>query len=158
LGTNDGWLGPNGSSARALPVTPSADEILEDKGVLILPDVLANAGGVVVPYFEWVQGLQEYFWKEAEVNAKLNDIELEARYRECSRWSRSTASGPSSTTSKRLGEWEDGVTNLDSRSAGGDRLTVGVAARLPVPPGPHPGEEDGQRTGSRRRRSRTTRT
>jgi glutamate dehydrogenase (NAD(P)+) len=56
------------------PVTPGADSILEDKGVLILPDVLANAGGVVVSYFEWVQGLQEYFWKEAEVNAKLNDI------------------------------------------------------------------------------------
>jgi glutamate dehydrogenase (NAD(P)+) len=56
------------------PVTPSADEILEDNGVLVLPDILANAGGVVVSYFEWVQGLQEYFWKEAEVNAKLNDI------------------------------------------------------------------------------------
>ncbi len=56
------------------PVTPTADEILEDKGVLVLPDILANAGGVVVSYFEWVQGLQEYFWKEAEVNAKLNDI------------------------------------------------------------------------------------
>jgi glutamate dehydrogenase (NAD(P)+) len=56
------------------PVTPTADAILEDKGVLILPDVLANAGGVVVSYFEWVQGLQEYFWKEVEVNAKLNDI------------------------------------------------------------------------------------
>jgi glutamate dehydrogenase (NAD(P)+) len=56
------------------PVTPSADDILEDKGVLVLPDILANAGGVVVSYFEWVQGLQEYFWKEAEVNAKLNDI------------------------------------------------------------------------------------
>jgi glutamate dehydrogenase (NAD(P)+) len=60
------------------PVTPGADEILEDKGVLILPDVLANAGGVVVSYFEWVQGLQEYFWKEAEVNAKLNDIVVRA--------------------------------------------------------------------------------
>jgi glutamate dehydrogenase (NAD(P)+) len=56
------------------PVTPSADEILEEKGLLVLPDILANAGGVIVSYFEWVQGLQEYFWKEAEVNAKLNDI------------------------------------------------------------------------------------
>ena len=56
------------------PLTPMADEILEDRGVVILPDVLANAGGVVVSYFEWVQGLQEYFWKESEVNAKLNDI------------------------------------------------------------------------------------
>src|SRR4029077_12578423 len=56
------------------PITPAADEILEEKGVLVLPDILANAGGVVVSYFEWVQGLQEYFWKEAEVNAKLNDI------------------------------------------------------------------------------------
>ena len=56
------------------PVTPTADEILEQNGVLILPDILANAGGVVVSYFEWVQGLQEYFWKEDEVNAKLNDI------------------------------------------------------------------------------------
>jgi glutamate dehydrogenase (NAD(P)+) len=56
------------------PVTPAGDEILEDKGVLVLPDILANAGGVVVSYFEWVQGLQEYFWKEPEVNSKLRDI------------------------------------------------------------------------------------
>ena len=56
------------------PITPDADVILDDRGVLVLPDVLANAGGVVVSYFEWVQGLQEYFWKESEVNAKLNDI------------------------------------------------------------------------------------
>jgi glutamate dehydrogenase (NAD(P)+) len=56
------------------PVTPTADEVLDERGILVLPDVLANAGGVVVSYFEWVQGLQEYFWKETEVNAKLNDI------------------------------------------------------------------------------------
>ena len=60
------------------PVTPGGDEILEEKGVLVLPDVLVNAGGVVVSYFEWVQGLQEYFWKEYEVNAKLNDIVVRA--------------------------------------------------------------------------------
>ena len=53
---------------------PRPTQILDDRGVLVLPDVLANAGGVVVSYFEWVQGLQEYFWKEDEVNAKLNDI------------------------------------------------------------------------------------
>jgi glutamate dehydrogenase (NAD(P)+) len=67
------------------PVTPEADQILEDRGVLVLPDVLANAGGVVVSYFEWVQGLQEYFWKESEVNAKLNDIVTRA-FAETWRW------------------------------------------------------------------------
>jgi len=56
------------------PVTIEADDILADRGVLVLPDVVANAGGVVVSYFEWVQGLQEYFWKEEEVNERLNEI------------------------------------------------------------------------------------
>jgi len=60
------------------PTTPGADEILDDRSILVLPDVLANAGGVVVSYFEWVQGLQEYFWKEYEVHAKLNDIVVRA--------------------------------------------------------------------------------
>ena len=56
------------------PTTPAADEILEGNGVMILPDVLANAGAAVVDYFEWVQGLQEYFWKEDEINHRLNGI------------------------------------------------------------------------------------
>ena len=56
------------------PVTPEADEILEEKGVVVLPDILANAGGVVVSYFEWVQGLQQYFWSEQEVDSRLDAI------------------------------------------------------------------------------------
>ncbi len=56
------------------PTTPRADKILEEKDVFIIPDILANAGGVTVSYFEWVQGLQAYFWTEREVNLKLRDI------------------------------------------------------------------------------------
>lgn len=56
------------------PITPQADRILEGKGIFIIPDILANAGGVTVSYFEWVQGLQAYFWTEREVNLKLRDI------------------------------------------------------------------------------------
>ena len=60
------------------PTTAAGDAILAKNGITVVPDVLANAGGVVVSYFEWVQGLQEYFWKEYEVNAKLNDIVVRA--------------------------------------------------------------------------------
>jgi glutamate dehydrogenase (NAD(P)+) len=56
------------------PTTPSADEILADKGVFVVPDVMANAGGVVVSYFEWVQNLQHFRWGEDEVNERLGDI------------------------------------------------------------------------------------
>lgn len=56
------------------PITPQADRILEGKGIFVIPDILANAGGVTVSYFEWVQGLQAYFWTEREVNLKLRDI------------------------------------------------------------------------------------
>jgi glutamate dehydrogenase (NAD(P)+) len=54
------------------PVTPEADEILQKKGVFIIPGILANAGGVVVSYFEWVQDIQHLFWTEEQVNEKLS--------------------------------------------------------------------------------------
>jgi len=60
------------------PTTPEADEILDDRGVLVIPDILANAGGVVVSYFEWVQGLQYYFWRESEINSRLEELILRA--------------------------------------------------------------------------------
>jgi glutamate dehydrogenase/leucine dehydrogenase len=56
------------------PTTPEADRILEEKGVFVVPDILANAGGVVVSYFEWVQDLNRYFWDEARVNAELEKV------------------------------------------------------------------------------------
>lgn len=60
------------------PTTPEADTILRDKGIFLIPDILANAGGVVVSYFEWVQDLQNFFWTEDEVNKKLRDILVKA--------------------------------------------------------------------------------
>jgi glutamate dehydrogenase (NAD(P)+) len=56
------------------PTTPAADSILADKGVFVVPDVMANAGGVVVSYFEWAQNLQHFRWTEAEVNERLGNI------------------------------------------------------------------------------------
>src|SRR5207302_7701569 len=56
------------------PTTPRADAILEEKGVHVIPDVIANAGGVVVSYFEWVQNLQHFSWDEREVNDRLGTI------------------------------------------------------------------------------------
>jgi glutamate dehydrogenase (NAD(P)+) len=56
------------------PTTPHADEVLARKGIMLLPDILANAGGVTASYFEWVQDLQSFFWSEAEVNAKLESV------------------------------------------------------------------------------------
>jgi glutamate dehydrogenase (NAD(P)+) len=56
------------------PTTPAADAILADKGIMVVPDVMANAGGVVVSYFEWVQNLQHFRWTEDEVNERLGNI------------------------------------------------------------------------------------
>ncbi|HXG53695.1 MAG TPA: Glu/Leu/Phe/Val dehydrogenase [candidate division Zixibacteria bacterium] len=56
------------------PTTVEADAVLNDKGIFVIPDILANAGGVVVSYFEWVQDLQNFFWTEEEVHRKLRDI------------------------------------------------------------------------------------
>ncbi|MDQ4071523.1 MAG: glutamate dehydrogenase, partial [Actinomycetota bacterium] len=72
------------------PTTPRADEILEDKGVHVIPDVMANAGGVVVSYFEWVQNLQHFRWDEREVNDKLSRV-MRRAYR---------------TTAQRADDWD----------------------------------------------------
>ena len=56
------------------PTTPEADAIFRERGIFLVPDILANAGGVTVSYFEWVQDLQSFFWSEHEVNQKLKAI------------------------------------------------------------------------------------
>jgi glutamate dehydrogenase (NAD(P)+) len=56
------------------PTTPHADQVLSRKGIMVLPDILANAGGVTVSYFEWVQNLQSFYWPEAEVNQKMEVV------------------------------------------------------------------------------------
>ena len=66
------------AEAANLPTTPDADQILERRGTVVLPDVLANAGGVTVSYFEWSQNLQQLFWEEARVNAEMEKILVNA--------------------------------------------------------------------------------
>ncbi|MCL6564920.1 MAG: Glu/Leu/Phe/Val dehydrogenase [Acidobacteriia bacterium] len=68
------------------PTTAPADEILEQKGVFVIPDILANAGGVTVSYFEWVQDRQGFFWRESEVNERLQDV-MEHAFDEVVRYS-----------------------------------------------------------------------
>jgi glutamate dehydrogenase (NAD(P)+) len=56
------------------PTTPEADDIFRDRGIAVIPDILANAGGVTVSYFEWVQDVQHYFWEEGEINQRLEQV------------------------------------------------------------------------------------
>ena len=60
------------------PTTSSGDTVLAERGIYVVPDILANAGGVVVSYFEWVQDLQSFFWEEKEVNQRLERIMVNA--------------------------------------------------------------------------------
>jgi len=61
-------------------IDPQADAILNERGVFVVPDILANAGGVIVSYFEWVQDLQAFFWEEEEINTKLHHVITRAFY------------------------------------------------------------------------------
>jgi glutamate dehydrogenase (NAD(P)+) len=60
------------------PTVPAADDVLADRGVLVVPDVICNAGGVTVSYFEWVQDFSSFFWSEDEINLRLDKIMVDA--------------------------------------------------------------------------------
>ena len=63
------------------PTTPDADAILQANDIFVIPDVLCNAGGVTVSYFEWVQDMAQFFWDEAQVNAKLKELMQKAYHK-----------------------------------------------------------------------------
>jgi glutamate dehydrogenase (NAD(P)+) len=83
------------------PVTPGADEILNDRGVVVLPDILANAGGVTVSYFEWVQNSQDIRWELEDVNRRL-DHRLTRAYQQCRRFQDDRAGEAEAWGAKRL--------------------------------------------------------
>jgi glutamate dehydrogenase (NAD(P)+) len=84
------------------PTTPTADEMLADDGIQVIPDVMANAGGVVVSYFEWVQNLQHFRWDEREVNDRLGTI-MRRAYREVMARSKEEEGAPLRVAAYELG-------------------------------------------------------
>ena len=87
------------------PTTPAADDVLQAKGIPLLPDILANAGGVTVSYFEWVQNIENEQWDLAEVNAKLQTRMQRAVDAVIDRWQRVSASSRGPTSSAGQGDW-----------------------------------------------------